>query len=229
MDKKITLVIVEDNELMLAGISGALSAYKDLEIIGTAGRGKEGMHLIEKLKPDVALLDIRIPELSGLEITQLIQDKHLPSHVVILTSVEDDQYLYKAFLAGANAYTLKDIPTSELYSTIKMAANGLTLMQPTIAKYVLTELQNETAPVVEKKSAQETDAVKSLKEALTEREQEILTLIAKGYKNKDIADQLFISEGTVKVHVNNILRKMGVSNRSEAIVKAISSKLFSNS
>ncbi|PIQ24289.1 hypothetical protein COW36_23835 [bacterium (Candidatus Blackallbacteria) CG17_big_fil_post_rev_8_21_14_2_50_48_46] len=226
MQKKISLVIVEDNELMLAGISGALSCYADLEILATSGHGQEGMDLITKHRPDVALLDIRVPGMSGIEITQAIQDRGLPSHVVILTSIEDDQSLYRAFLAGANAYTMKDIPPAELYTTIKMAANGLTLMQPTVAKYVLTELQQD------EKSPADTVPLKfsttsPLKEVLTERELEILTLIAKGYKNKDIADQLFISEGTVKVHVNNILRKMSVSNRSEAIVKAMASNLLS--
>jgi DNA-binding NarL/FixJ family response regulator len=221
MSEKITLVIVEDNELMLAGISGALSVYPDLDILATSCNGREGMDFLARYRPDIALLDIRMPGMSGLEITQAVKDLNLPSRVVILTSIEDDQSLYQAFLAGARAYTLKDIPSAELYATLKMVASGLTLMQPSVARYVLSELQQETRPV-----DVTAPSLAALKAVLTEREQEILALIARGFKNKDIAEQLFISEGTVKVHVNNILRKMSVSTRSEAIAKAMNSDLF---
>ena len=162
-----------------------------------------------------------MPGLSGLEITRAVQNLNLNCRVVILTSIEDDASLYQAFLAGAKAYTLKDIPSAELYATLKMVASGLTLIQPSVARYVLGELHQDTRPA--EFSAQ---SVNGLKEILTDREQEILGLIARGFKNKEIAEQLFISEGTVKVHVNNILRKMSVSTRSEAIAKALNSDLF---
>ncbi len=216
MSKKISLVIVEDNELMLFGISSALSNFEEIELIGTAGDGKKGLEVIEKLSPQVALIDIRMPKMNGIELTKAIREKEINTNIVIITSIEDDEWLFKAFLAGANAYTLKDIQPEELFNTIKIVSNGLTLIQPTVAKNVLQELQN----IKKAKSGNK------LSESLTEREFEILTLIAKGYKNKQIADSSFITEGTVKIHINNILRKLGVADRTQAVIKAIENDLL---
>lgn len=216
MTKKISLVIVEDNELMLFGISSALSAFDDIEIKGTASDGKMGFDTITSLNPDVALIDIRMPKMNGIELTKELRDKDFKTAIVIITSIEDDDWLYKAFLYGANAYTLKDIHPVELHSTIKMVSAGLTLIQPTVAKHVLQELKTVKKEKVESK----------LTESLTERELEILTLIAKGYKNKQIADSVYITEGTVKVHINNILRKLGVTDRTQALIKAMENDLL---
>jgi DNA-binding NarL/FixJ family response regulator len=216
MSKKISLVIVEDNELMLFGISSALSNFQEIEVIGTAGDGKKGLEVIEKLLPQVALIDIRMPKMNGIELTKTIREKEINTNIVIITSIEDDEWLFKAFLAGANAYTLKDIQPEELFNTIKIVSNGLTLIQPTVAKNVLQELQN----------LKKVKSVNPLSEGLTEREFEILTLIAKGYKNKQIADYTFITEGTVKIHINNILRKLGVADRTQAVIKAIENDLL---
>lgn len=215
MDKT-SLVIVEDNELMLFGISSALSNFQDINILGTANDGKKGFDLINELKPNVALIDIRMPKMNGIELTKELRDKGFNTGIVIITSIEDDEWLYKAFLYGANAYTLKDININELYNTIKMVASGLTLIQPTVAKHVLHELNSNKKEKLNKGSI----------ESLTERELEILTLIAKGYKNKQISDSVFITEGTVKVHINNILRKLGVSDRTQALIKAMENDLI---
>lgn len=216
MAKKISLVIVEDNELMLFGISSALSDFEEIEIKGTAPDGKKGFEVISELNPDVALIDIRMPKMNGIELTKELRDKNFNTGIVIITSIEDDEWLYKAFLNGANAYTLKEIQPIELLSTIKMVASGLTLIQPTVAKNVLQKLNSVKKEKTENK----------ILEPLTERELEILTLIAKGYKNKQIADSIYITEGTVKVHINNILRKMGVTDRTQALIRAMENDLI---
>lgn len=216
MTKKISLVIVEDNELMLFGISSALSDFEEIEIKGTAPDGKKGFEVISEIKPDVALIDIRMPKMNGIELTKELRDKNFNTGIVIITSIEDDEWLYKAFLNGANAYTLKEIQPVELLSTIKMVASGLTLIQPTVAKNVLQKLNSVKKEKTEHK----------ILEPLTERELEILTLIAKGYKNKQIADSIYITEGTVKVHINNILRKMGVTDRTQALIRAMENDLI---
>lgn len=214
--EKISIVVIEDNELMLSGIVGTLSSFPIFNIVGTASKGKEGLNLLTKLIPDVALVDIRLPEMNGIDITKNIKSEYPNIGIVIITSMEDDEWLYKAFLAGANAYTLKDINSSDLFQVIKMVSNGLTLIQPTIAKYVLGKLNKSN--IVEKDIEHDYEVCT---EKLTEREKEILSLIAKGYKNKQIAEMSFITEGTVKLHINNILRKLGVSDRTQAILKAI--------
>lgn len=216
MIEKLSLVIVEDNELMLFGISSALSSFEELEIVATAGDGKKGLAIIEQFKPNVALIDIRMPKMNGIELTKAIREKNIKTSIVIITSIEDDEWLFKAFLAGANAYTLKDIQPNELFNTIKIVASGLTLIQPTVAKHVLNELQT-----VKKTKEENTQT-----ESLTERELETLTLIAKGFKNKKIADSMSITEGTVKLHINNILRKLGVVDRTQALLKAIENDLL---
>lgn len=218
MSKEISIVIVEDNELMLFGISNSLSCFEEIKIIGTALDGKKGFEIISQLKPDVAVIDIRMPKLNGIELTKMIREHKLNTNIVIITSIEEDDYLYNAFLNGANAYTLKDIEPNELFNTIKMVSTGLTLIQPNVAKNVLQTLN--------KKNKIEHKNITKLTEPLTERELNILTLIAKGYKNKQIADTLFITEGTVKVHVNNILRKLGVTDRTQALIKALENDLI---
>ncbi len=219
MTKKISLVIVEDNELMLFGISSAMSNFDEIELIGTAENGQKGLEIINKLNPDVALVDIRMPKMNGIELTKALKESNSKTGVVIITSIEDDDWLYKAFLYGANAYTLKDINPAELFHTIKMVASGLTLIQPTVAKHVLQELQGQ------KKEKSQTNKMDKI-DPLTERELGILTLIAKGYKNKQIADTAYITEGTVKIHINNILRKLGVTDRTQALIKAMENDLL---
>lgn len=211
----ISLVIVEDNELMLFGISSALSNFEDINIVGTASDGQKGLELISSLNPDVALIDIRMPKMNGIDLTKELRNKNFKTGVIIITSIEEDEWLYKAFLYGANAYTLKDINIKELYNTIKMVASGLTLIQPTVAKHVLQELNNTKEKVNNQ-----------INDLLTERELEILTFIAKGYKNKQIAETIYITEGTVKIHINSILRKLGVSDRTQAILKAMKNDLI---
>lgn len=223
MSEKISLVIVEDNELMLLGISSALEEFEALDIIGTANNGLAGLELVRRVKPNIALVDIKMPKMSGIELTKAIRDEELPTNIVVLTSLEDDEWVYKAFLNGANAYTLKDIQPSELFQTIKMVASGLTLIQPAIAKNILSGLQKKDQETVQKDEKKQSSP---LTESLTERELEILKLIAKGYKNKQIAETACITEGTVKLHINNILRKLGVQDRTQALIKAMENDLI---
>jgi DNA-binding NarL/FixJ family response regulator len=207
MKEKITTVIVEDNELMLIGITTSLSFYDDIEVLSTAKNGQEGFEIINKLKPKVSIIDIRMPYLNGIELTKKIRELKIDTNIIILTSLEDEDYLYRAFKIGANAYVLKDVEPEELYATVKMVSKGNILIQPAIAKNILNNVTDK-------------DKSENEIEHLTDREKEILNLIAKGLRNKEISEKLFISEGTVKVHINNILRKLGVSDRTQAIIIA---------
>jgi len=207
MKEKITTVIVEDNELMLIGITTSLSFYDDIEVLSTAKNGQEGFEIINKLKPKVSIIDIRMPYLNGIELTKKIRELKIDTNIIILTSLEDEDYLYEAFKIGANAYVLKDVEPEELYATVKMVSKGNILIQPAIAKNILNNVTDK-------------DKSENEIEHLTDREKEILNLIAKGLRNKEISEKLFISEGTVKVHINNILRKLGVSDRTQAIIIA---------
>ncbi|GIW22457.1 MAG: DNA-binding response regulator [Candidatus Sericytochromatia bacterium] len=209
MKEKISVVVLEDNELMLMGISSSLAFYDDIEILATGKNGKEGLELIRKLSPKVSIIDIRMPYIDGIELTKKLRDEKINTNIIILTSLEDEEYLFEAFKNGANAYVLKDIDPEELYNTVKMVSNGLVLMQPAIARNVLMDMNNKSKIKKEENL-----------EHLTEREKEILVLISKGLKNKEISEKLFISEGTVKIHINNILKKLGVNDRNQAIIIA---------
>lgn len=209
----IKILLVDDQQLVRQGIQLLLETEEDLQVIGQANNGKEALEKIDKLKPDVVLMDIRMPEMNGVEATQQISQKYPGIGVVILTTFDDDEYVFEGLKAGARGYLLKDISSEEMATAVRTVAAGGALIQPSITRKVLSEFSRlATTP----KAASTTD----LPEPLTEREMDVLKSIAEGHSNKEIAEQLFITEGTVKNHVSNLIAKLNVRDRTQAIIRA---------
>jgi DNA-binding NarL/FixJ family response regulator len=208
----IRLLLVDDQALFREGLRTLLSVYPDLEIVGEAGNGQEALQQVERLQPDVVLMDLRMPVLDGVTATRRLKEIQPSSRVIILTTIDDDEHVFDGLRAGAVGYLLKDVSSEKLVEAIRTTARGESFLQPNIAAKLLAEfarLEDTQAP-----SKQE------LVDPLSERELEILALVAGGASNKEIAAQLFITEGTVKNHVTNILGKLGVRDRTQAALKA---------
>jgi len=203
---KIKVLLAEDHAIMREGTREFIQRESDMEVVGEAGDGEEAIELTVKLKPDVVVMDIRMPKLNGIEATKKIKEQ-LPSiAVLILSAYDNDQYIFALLEAGAAGYLLKGVRAHELIDAIRAVYAGESVLHPVIASRVIQRL---VKPTVE-----ETRAV----ELLSERELEILKLAAKGINNRDIAEQLFVSPRTVQVHLGNIFNKLGVASRTEAIL-----------
>jgi DNA-binding NarL/FixJ family response regulator len=204
----IRLVLVDDQELVRAGLRLILSPHDDLAIAGEAADGRAGVEAARTLRPDVVLMDIRMPVLDGIEATrQLLQDA-APPHVLALTTFEDDEVLWGAIEAGAAGFVLKDAPAADLVGAIRVTARGGSWLDPRVAGRVLDTVRRQA-----------NRPVPSL-DALTEREREVLRLVASGANNTEIAGALHLSERTVKGHVSAIFLKLGVRDRVAAIIHA---------
>lgn len=209
----IRVVIVDDQQLMRSGFEMILGAQDDIEVIGCAADGREGVELVRRTLPDVVLMDIRMPEMDGLEATRLItESERLETRVLVLTTFDLDDYVYGAIRAGASGFLLKDSPTEELLRAVRLIAAGDALLAPSITRTLIEEFarHDPVEPVVP------TDAV----ESLTDREAQVWSLIAKGLSNQEIADELILGETTVKTHVSRVLMKLGVRDRVQAVVAA---------
>jgi DNA-binding NarL/FixJ family response regulator len=201
---KIRVLIADDHLVVREGLEAMLHSSDEFEIVGQAIDGLETLRLVEELHPDVVLIDVQMPKMDGIEATRRIRQQSPTTQVVILSSFDEDEYIYKAIQAGARGYLLKDIDLHALLDVIRAAAQGESVLPPNIA-----------TRLVEHISAQRTQA------RLTQREQEVLCLLAKGLRNKEIASQLNITERTVKSHVANIIAKLGASSRTEAVSQAL--------
>jgi DNA-binding NarL/FixJ family response regulator len=201
---KISVLIADDHLVVREGLDAMLHSSDEFEIVGQAVDGLEALRLVEELRPDVVLIDVQMPKMDGIEATRRITQQVPATNVVILSSFDEDDYIYKAIQAGARGYVLKDIDLNALLDVIRAAAQGESVLPPAIA-----------TKLVEHISAQRTQVT------LTQREQEVLCLLAKGLRNKEIASQLNITERTVKSHVANIIAKLGVSSRTEAVSQAL--------
>lgn len=211
----IKILIADDHFLVREGLVKILSFEKDLEIVGEAGSGEQVIDLARRLKPDVILMDINMPGLNGLEATKIIK-KELPSIGVIALTIHDDaEYVFELVRAGVSAYLLKDIRSEELVNTIRKVASGKAVIQSEVTGKLLQEFN--------RLSSQKNEG--GFYNDLTNRELDILRLIAKGLSNKNIAERLYISEKTVKNHITNIFRKLGVEDRTQAALFAIKNKL----
>ncbi|MBL4937315.1 response regulator transcription factor [Clostridium sp. YIM B02515] len=209
---KIKIVIIDDQTLMRDGLKTILDLEDDMEVIGTAENGKKGLEIVENLKPDVVLMDIRMPELNGVEATRLIKEKYPSTVVLILTTFDDEDYIVDALCNGASGYMLKDMHGDKLIQAMRDGYEGNMIMQSNIAAKLAARLSKSF-------SQKEQDNKLNLDDFdLTEREIEIGKLIASGLTNKDISEKLFISLGTVKNYVTNIYNKLGVANRAAAVI-----------
>ncbi len=200
---KIRVLIADDHLVVREGLEAMLHSSDEFEIVGQAVDGLEALRLVEELRPDVVLIDVQMPNMDGIEATQRIMQQAPTTQVVILSSFDQDEYIYKAIQAGARGYLLKDIELHALLDVVRAAARGESVLPPHIATRLMEHI-----------SAQRTQA------HLTKREQEVLCVLAKGLRNKEIASQLNIAERTVKSHVANIIAKLGVSSRTEAVSQA---------
>ena len=204
----ITVMIVDDHEMVRRGACSYLEAQPDISVVAQAGSGEEAVRLAQEHIPDVVLMDLVMPGMDGVEATRKVKNASPRTQIIILTSFHQDEYIFPALQAGAISYLLKDVKAAELLEAIRRAAQGEATLHPKIAARVIKtfrDLENEEA---------------SPFTALTEREMEVLKLIAKGYSNERIAEQLVISLGTVKGHVSNILSKLHLVDRTQAAVYA---------
>ena len=208
----IRVLLVDDQALFREGLRTLLSLYPELDIVGEAGNGQEALEQAERLDPDVVLMDLRMPVLDGVTATRRLKQLRPSSRVIILTTFDDDEFVFDGLRAGAVGYLLKDVSSEKLVEAIRTTARGDSFLQPSIAAKLVAEFARlDETP---------TPAAQTLVDPLSGRELEILALMASGASNKEIGAKLFITEGTVKNHVTNILGKLGVRDRTQAALKA---------
>ena len=197
---KIKILVADDHPVVRDGIVSIVEVEKDMRVVGLAGDGVEAVELAKKLLPDIVLLDLRMPRMDGLEVIAQVRSLHLPSKVIILTTFDSEQDVHLALKAGARSYLLKDTPRPVLLETIRQVHGGKTCIPPRIGQKLVEKMSR---PV------------------LSERELDILKLVAEGKSNKAIGDQLGIAEGTVKTHVKSLLKKLEAPGRTAAVKEAV--------
>lgn len=203
----VSVLIVDDHEVVRRGIRAFLDTVSDIHVVGEAVSGEEAVRMTEEFVPDVVLMDLILPGMGGLEATQRIKESSPHTQVVVLTSYDQDEYIFPALQAGATSYTLKDMKMDSIADAIRKAAHGEATLHPRVAMRVIKNVRGEIAG--------ETQLSR-----MTERELEVLKMIAQGFSNSRIAEILVISEYTVKGHVSNILSKLHLTDRTQAAVYA---------
>ena len=211
----IRVAIVDDQALMRDGFTMILDAQPDIDVVGDAENGRLGVELCQRARPDVVLMDVRMPVMDGIEATRLIvasDDCH--TKVLVLTTFDLDEYVYAAMRAGASGYLLKDTPAKDLVAAVRVIAHGDALLSPSVTRRLIEEFAKR-APTASRDELGE----------LTDREREVLVLMARGLSNSEIARSLFVAETTVKTHVGRILGKLRLRDRAQAVVLAYESGL----
>jgi DNA-binding NarL/FixJ family response regulator len=217
----IRVLIADDHALFRRGLEMVLQGEPGLELVGQASDGQEAVQLAGEVVPDVVLMDIRMPKMTGIEAARKMKEVAPSAKIVILTISDEDDDLFEAIRAGASGYLLKDIPLDELAGSVRAVHGGQSLINPSMAGKLLTEFATLARRDAEDEPAKHAPAPK-----LTEREMEVLRLVARGMNNRDIAKELYISENTVKNHVRNILEKLQIHSRMEAVMIAVREKLI---
>ena len=212
------LAIVDDHELARESLQNMLADEPDIEIVGEAVNGRQALLLCSRLRPDLILMDVRMPEMDGLAATKEVKQRYPETSVMMLTMHENPDYLLEALDAGAAGYVLKDAPADRLISAVHRTLNGESPLNQELATRLLRRLAEEKQ---QKPYASPSKHREPLSEALTPRETEVLALLTTGQTNQQIAQTLTISRGTAKVHVERIIRKLGVSDRTQAAVRAL--------
>ncbi|NWQ40587.1 response regulator transcription factor [Bacillus sp. EB106-08-02-XG196] len=208
----IRVVFVDDHEMVRIGVSAYLSAQPDIEVVGEAADGKKGVELALELRPDIILMDLVMKEMDGIEATRKIIEKWPEAKVIIVTSFLDDEKVYPALEAGATSYMLKTSKADEIANAVRATYHGQSVLEPEVTGKMMVKMRQKHQHLPH--------------EELTSREMEILMLMAQGKTNQDIADELFIALKTVKTHVSNILSKLAVQDRTQAVIYAFKHSLI---
>jgi DNA-binding NarL/FixJ family response regulator len=208
----IRVLLCDDQALVRSGFRMILETREDIEIVGEAEDGAQALELAQRRQPDVVLMDVRMPVLDGVEATRRLVESGSESRVLILTTFDLDEYVYEALRAGASGFLIKDVQPAQLVDAIRVVARGEALLAPTVTRRLLDRFA-QALPAAPGEPPQELSS-------LTERELEVLGLLAGGLSNAELAERLFLSETTVKTHVSSILRKLGLRDRVQAVVVA---------
>jgi DNA-binding NarL/FixJ family response regulator len=213
----IRVVVVDDQEIVRAGFAALLDTRDDIEVVGTAADGEEAVRVCRERRPDVVLMDVRMPEMDGIEATRQVTD-YGPSapKVIVLTTFDLDEYVYDALGAGASGFLLKDVTAETLFDAVRVVAGGEALLAPTVTRRLVSEFAR-LRPTLPRRP----DALREL----TPRETEVLRLVAEGLSNGEIAERLVVSDETVKSHVSRVLTKLHLRDRTQAVVVAYESGL----
>jgi DNA-binding NarL/FixJ family response regulator len=225
MTERIRVLIVDDQRLLREGFRKLIELEPNLEVVGMAGDGEEALTTVERLHaerkvPDVVLMDVRMPRMDGIAATRVFKERWPDSRVVILTTFDDQELIQAGLQAGALGYVLKDITAEQLATIIRVAAQGQVLLHPEVASKIIASFSSASSEPVVPAPATPTFGSESELSQLTEREREILALLARGASNREISETLYIASGTVKNHLSNILGKLGVRDRTQAALKA---------
>jgi DNA-binding NarL/FixJ family response regulator len=212
MTDKIRVLLVDDQRLMREGLRILLEMEPDLQVVGEAGDGRAAVDAYAGLLPDVVLMDVRMPGMDGVEATRRLRAQWPEARVMILTTFDDDEYVFEALRAGALGYLLKDVSGHDLAEAVRTVTAGGALIEPSVARRVVAEFARVASPVRE--------ASDGLPEPLSPRELEVLALLARGLSNREISERLYLAEGTVKNYVTALLGKLGVRDRTQAALRA---------
>jgi len=211
------VLVCDDQALVRDGFRMILSAEENIDVVGEAGDGVEAVDLTKRLLPHVVLMDVRMPVMDGIEATRRIVASGVESRVLILTTFDLDEYVYEALRAGASGFLLKDVTAQQLVNAVRVIASGEALLAPTVTRRLLDRFA-DSMPAADARLA-------LVIASLTEREREILTLLASGRSNAELAKELYLSEPTIKTHLSSIFRKLGVRDRVQAVIAAYDARL----
>jgi DNA-binding NarL/FixJ family response regulator len=215
-DQAVRVMIADDHALFRQALKTVLDGEPDLDLVAEANDGEEAVRLAEETAPDVILMDVRMPKLAGIEAARMLKERLPTSKVVMLTVSDDEEDLFEAIKAGASGYLLKEINPDEVAQAVRQIQGGQSLLSPSMASKLLTEFATMTKRTEER----------PYHPRLTEREMEVLRLVAQGMTNREIGKDLHISENTVKNHIRNILEKLHLNSRMEAVIYAVREKLL---
>ena len=216
----IKVLLVDDQTLIRQGIRLLLEMEPDIQVVGQAADGRAAVEQVEILHPDVVLMDVRMPEMDGVAATRALSARHPEVKVIILTTFEDDETVFEGLKAGARGYLLKDISSEEMAQAVRKVAAGEALIQSRLTRKVLAEFSRLATATYRQATPKTAAVAEVLPVPLTERELQVLQALAHGLSNREIADSLVITEGTVKNHVSSLIDKLGVRDRTQAVLKA---------